>query len=63
MFLFSTSVAFDVLKTHKDELLYTYHSKLTSFLSDLEFDGPIPTLLDFQSEFLKRGTLGNQNFF
>lgn len=58
MFLFTTSMAFDVLKEHKDELLYTYHSKLTVLLKTLKFDGVIPTLLDFQNEFLKRGIMG-----
>lgn len=58
MFLFTTSVAFDVLNEYKDELLYTYHRKLTELLKSLNFDDRIPTLLDLQSEFLKRGLLG-----
>lgn len=58
MFFFSTSVAFDVLQKHKDELLYTYHNQLTELLKALKYDGAIPTLLDFQTEFLKRGLLG-----
>lgn len=58
MFLFTTSVSFDVIQKHKDELLYIYHKKMIELLRVLKFDGPIPTLLDLQSEFLKRGILG-----
>lgn len=59
MFMFTTSVAYDVVRDYKDELLYVYHNKLVETLNALKYNEPIPTLLKMHSEFLKRGILGS----
>lgn len=58
MFFITTSVSYNVARNSKDELLYTYHSRLSEVLKALEFHGNIPTLLDIHLEFLRRGIFG-----
>lgn len=55
MFFLTTSVAYDVTRNYKDELLYTYHTKLSDTLAALQFDGHVPSLLELHLDFLKRG--------
>lgn len=58
MYFFTSSVAFNVIGNYKNELLFIYHTKLTDTLGRLGYKGYVPTLLEFQVEFLKRGILG-----
>lgn len=58
MFFITTSVSYNVSRHYKDELIYTYHSKLSESLVALKYMGNMPTLVDFHLEFLKRGIFG-----
>lgn len=62
MYFFTSSVAFNVIGNYKNELLFIYHTKLTDILGRLKYKGYVPTLLEFQVEFLKRGILGKLFF-
>lgn len=61
MFLLTTSVAYDVTRQYKDELLYAYHTKLSDVLTKLKYAGHVPSLVDIHLEFLKRGIFGEWN--
>lgn len=63
MYFFTSSVAFNVIGDYKNELLFIYYTKLTEIFGRLEYKGYVPTLLEFQVEFLKRGILGKLLFF
>lgn len=58
MFFITTSVAYDVQRSSKDELIYAYHTKLSETLDALEYTGNVPTLLELHLDFLKRGIFG-----
>lgn len=60
MYFLTSSVAFETLRTKKDELLFKYQAKLEETLDKLGYRGYVPTLLEFHVEFLKRGILGTQ---
>lgn len=55
MFFLTTSVAYDVTRNYKDELLYAYHTKLADTLAAVQFAGYVPSLLELHLDFLKRG--------
>lgn len=55
MFFLTTSVAYDVTRNYKDELLYAYHTKLADTLAAVQFSGYVPSLLELHLDFLKRG--------
>lgn len=57
MYFFTTSVSCDILKEHKDELLYYYHETLRLILEKLNYIDYIPSLNDLQVAFLKHGSL------
>lgn len=57
MYLFTSSVSYDVIKEYKNELLYVYHESLRFSLQKLHYQGEIPSLSDLQLEFLRRGSL------
>lgn len=61
MYFFTSSVAYKVIGDYKNELLFMYHTKLTDTLARLGYRGRVPSLLEFQVEFLKRGILGYLN--
>lgn len=63
MYFFTSSVAFNVISIYKNELLFIYHSKLIDTFGRLGYNGYVPTLLEFQVEFLKRGILGKLLFY
>lgn len=58
MFFITTSVAYEVQRSNKDELVYAYHTKLSETLEALKYTGYVPTLLELHLDFLKRGIFG-----
>lgn len=56
-YFLTTSVNFDVLASSRDELIYAYHEALSTLLENLNYQGYVPSLNEFQVEILKRGTL------
>lgn len=59
MYFFTSSVSFDVMKDHKNELLYVYYESLRFSLEKLNYKQDIPSLSDLQLEFLRFGAIGN----
>ncbi|XP_055604094.1 uncharacterized protein LOC129752332 [Uranotaenia lowii] len=57
LFFLTSSPAYDVLETSKDELIYTYHETLSLLLQRLNYKKKIPSLVDLQVELLKYGAL------
>jgi Ecdysteroid kinase-like family len=57
LYFLSTSLAPEVLRECRDELVYTYYDVLTLILKSLNYEGFVPTLTDLHLELLKKGGL------
>lgn len=60
-YFFNTSVNERLQMHHQHELVQYYHKKLTTILKRLNYQEHIPTLLEFQIQFLARSIWGKQN--
>lgn len=57
-YFFNTSLEEDVRSNNIDELVEFYHDKLAEHLKQLNFKKPIPTLPEFQRQFLDKSFFG-----
>lgn len=56
--LFNTSIEEELRLHHQEELVQFYHKELTRVLRKLGFKKHIPTLLEFQVQFLEKAFFG-----
>lgn len=57
VYFLTTSVNVNVLAKSRDELIYAYHDALLTLLENLDYQGYVPSLNDFQVEIFKRSSL------
>lgn len=57
-YFFNTSLEEDVRFNHTDELIAFYHNQLAAHLKELHFKKQIPTLPEFQQQFLAKSFFG-----
>lgn len=58
IYFLTSSVAYDVVASSRDEIIFTYHETLSLLLLKLNYRGYVPSLNELQIELLRRGALG-----
>lgn len=57
-YFFNTSLSEELRLHHQEELIQYYHRKLTTILKCLNYQKHVPTLLEFQVQFLEKSIYG-----